>query len=101
MEPAIRLGTGSALRSVGMIHYRLGLHPQAEDAYTQAIAVLGRLVAEYPADSQYRVELARAYGEMGWMLVETKGRQQAEQAHRHAITLAAQLSQERPDGPDY
>src|SRR5207248_2567237 len=95
-DPEVRLGLGNAYLCFGVIHDRTLRHQEAEEMYTQAVALLEQLAAEYPAEPRYRAKLADAYRYLGFVLVETKGASQAEQAYRRALPLLRQLAAEAP-----
>jgi tetratricopeptide (TPR) repeat protein len=100
-DPEVRLGLGNAYLRFGMIHYKVLRYHEAEEMYTQGVALLEQLVADYPAESRYRARLARAYKDLGFVVVETKGAVQAEQAYRRALPLLKQLVTEAPGEPEH
>src|SRR5207302_9269100 len=67
-DPAIRLETGNAIRRLSEIQTKLGESANAENGFKQALALLGDLVTEYPAEPDYQVALAWAYSSYCSML---------------------------------
>jgi serine/threonine-protein kinase len=96
-DRGILVRTGRAYGRVGLIHFKLNQHLQAEEALNQSIARLSDLVAQDPREPEYRAELANSYHALGLVLAEIRGGDQAAQAHRAAITLLSQLAAEHSD----
>lgn len=69
---------------------------QLDDAiehFRKAIAIYEKLTAEYPHVSAYQGDLARSQLLLGDALRQTEHEQQAEQAFRKAVTLAADVTE--------
>jgi serine/threonine protein kinase len=98
-DPAIRLGTAQAYLRVGTIQSALRQRRAAEEAYTQAITLLGQLADEFPATPRYQEVLAIAHLAEGDSLQHGPGGRvsEAERAYRQAHALLTKLAAETPN----
>ncbi len=101
-DPEVRYETGRAYKRVGDIRAMLGQHGDAEEAYTQAIALLETLAADEPDVPDFRHGLARALLGFADLLRETGGRVgEAEEVLRRSAAVAKALANEHPEVPRY
>jgi tetratricopeptide (TPR) repeat protein len=74
---------------------------EAEAAHRQAIALLEKLVDEFPAVPGYRDLLARSHAALG-VAFGSQGKQREEEAsYRAALAIQEQLAADSPAVPDY
>jgi WD40 repeat protein/serine/threonine protein kinase len=78
-----------------------GKSAEAESLLEKVLAAKEKLVAKFPANPQYREELAKTYFLLGAMRLGTDQMQQAEEAYRNAIKTQNQLIAEFPSRPEY
>jgi tetratricopeptide (TPR) repeat protein len=76
---AVRHETGKAYLRVGEIHQRLGRVTKAEDAFRRSVSLLEELHAEFPANDEYRRDLAASMNRIGIRLGESGRLKEAEQ----------------------
>jgi serine/threonine protein kinase/tetratricopeptide (TPR) repeat protein len=106
---AAERGEGELARSVraeGAFHVaylraRLGLREQAVEGGREAIALLEKLVADFPTVPRHRRGLAQSHNNLGTVLQELGRHAEAEAAHRRALTLQDGLAVEFPGVPEY
>jgi serine/threonine-protein kinase len=84
-----------ALR-VGIVRSRLSQMKDAEASYRDALARFSELVAEFPADPEYRAQLARTQNNLGSLLAEVGRQKEAIDAFRTALDLHARLTDDFP-----
>jgi len=96
-DPDVRLGTGQAMWRVGNISNELGHYVRSEAAYRESIALLDKLVAEFPAEPTYRAALADSFHDLGrlrtWILDE---QETAREALSRSLDLRQKLATEFP-----
>src|SRR5260370_956817 len=78
--PKVRRRRGQAQRWVGDIYRMLGRHRKAEEAYCQAVAVLTQLAEVFPAEAEYRRELAACRNNLGMLWFVARRHVEAEAA---------------------
>jgi serine/threonine protein kinase/tetratricopeptide (TPR) repeat protein len=100
-DRALRYKAGAAGFQVGRIYQLLGRPVEAENAYAQALALLGELVAEYPTVPEYRQRLALSHHNLGVLRHKAGRHREAEQAVRQALALDEQLVADFPAVPEY
>jgi serine/threonine protein kinase/Flp pilus assembly protein TadD len=101
-DPAIRLGTAEAWMRVAWIHTQLGDHVRAEEALRASIALLEKLVEEFPSESSYREARARSYRQLGGLFVwQLHQPEEAEATLRPAVGFFETLTADFPDVPYY
>jgi serine/threonine protein kinase len=71
-DPDERRLRARAFYRVADIHYSLGDHPAADNAYGQSIDLWRRLAQEYPDQPDDQVELMHALVQRGWRQQETE-----------------------------
>jgi serine/threonine protein kinase/tetratricopeptide (TPR) repeat protein len=100
-RPEDRFETAKAFRRMGDINYKLGQFDSAKHALGQAADRLVRLSSEFPADTEYRRELAIAVNNQA--NVERDGGQTvlAEQSYRRARELFEHLIETASHVPEY
>jgi serine/threonine-protein kinase len=96
-----RAGVAAASYRVGFIYKKLGQMAPAEAGYRRSAELYRLLTAEFPDQSDYRLELARTHNGLGIVLQDTGRQQEAETAYRDAIMLEQQLAVEFPNRPNY
>jgi tetratricopeptide (TPR) repeat protein/tRNA A-37 threonylcarbamoyl transferase component Bud32 len=100
-DPKVRRETGRAYGRVGDVQMMLGRTEDARKAYNQAVALLEKLVADFPNVSEYRGDLATAYTQQGTLLRRTESPDAAEKAYRQALNLRQRLAADSPQNPLY
>jgi serine/threonine protein kinase len=101
-DPEVRLETGRAYKRMGAIHRLLGRHQEAEQAFTQSLALLGALTAQYPSVPDYKNALAQSYENLGLLyFLDTKRLVEAEAAYNNGLDIARQLTSDQPGVPEY
>jgi serine/threonine protein kinase len=100
-DGSVQFEKGRVYRLVGDIHYKLGSRDKAAEASTQAIALLQKLVLDYPDEPDYRDELAKSLNRQGNLLQAASRLQEAKMAYRQALTHYAKLVRGHPGGPGY
>ena len=105
-DPGDRFETAIAYRSLGLLHARRGSgiedRDQAEDCYRKSITILDELSKEYPAEGEYRKDLALCCRMLGGFLWHQRDHSpQADELLRRATGLFSQLASEEPDFLDY
>jgi len=100
-DPGDRYEKGLAARRAGDIHRNQQAFDKAAQSYDTAAQYLEGLVAEFPAQAEYRRDLAAVLGGRG-NLAETQGQfAQAETAHRQALVAFEALLKQSPTEVDY
>jgi tetratricopeptide (TPR) repeat protein len=79
----------------------LGKRREAEQQYRQALALLERLVADFPAVPGHRQELARSHSILARLLAELGRQREAERQYRQALALRERLVADSPAVPEY
>ena len=102
-EPLARYETGRAYRRVGALQLELGEYDKAGASLEHAIALLDKLVEEFPAHPIYRLMLADAHCWQGrlWGDAQVRRLPEAVRAYGRATALADQLVAEVPIDPVY
>jgi len=99
-DPALRLGTGRALERVGFIYHYFAQHDEAEKTLRESVTLLEALVADFPAEPDYRAALAESCiplaVELSWVFQRY---QEAEPVLRRALVLSEKLAAEFPEMP--
>jgi serine/threonine protein kinase/Tfp pilus assembly protein PilF len=78
-----------------------GQLPSAAEHFHQAIDLLNKLTADYPAVTQYQVEIARSHHGLGKLLKQKGERRAAEESLRHALDIESKLSAAYPTMAQY
>ncbi len=91
-DPQVRRARGRAYFGLGLSDYLLSHFPQAEAHYRQAVQVQEGLLADFPNEADYRIDLATTLVQWSWQ--QQTGAQSATQAR--AAALVESLS---PDSP--
>jgi tetratricopeptide (TPR) repeat protein len=97
----LRKETGLAYKHLADVLRQLGQPDPAEEAYGQAITLLGRLAAEFPHWPGYRQQLADSYNWLGELRRTSTRLVDAEPPYRQALRLQQGLMTEHPDEPQY
>jgi serine/threonine protein kinase len=100
-EPVLRLDTANAQRRVGEIQRKLGEYAKSEPAFSRGIAVLERLVAEFPSEGKYRSALADSHYQLAHLLVIQCRLGEAEKHLRQSLLLREKVVAESPDVATY
>jgi tetratricopeptide (TPR) repeat protein/tRNA A-37 threonylcarbamoyl transferase component Bud32 len=92
-DPAVRLDVALAYQQAGVLQGELGQGKEAEANFRRALALLGQLAAENPAEGKYRYYLAGVHGNLGVLLGDSRGGE----AHlRQALQLHEELVRADP-----
>jgi tetratricopeptide (TPR) repeat protein len=98
--PQYRQNLAESHHNLGLLLAGLNKRAEAEAAYRQALAIREKLTAEYPAVSQYRLELAGSHNSLGALLLAGLSRQaEAETAFRQALAILDKLAAEHTSVP--
>ncbi len=105
-EPAPRQGEASnelalAHDARGWVERELGAFKPATDDYTAAIALLEKLVAQYPTVPRHREVLAKAYNSLALIKGDLGQPSESEAFLRKELPLVDRLTQDYPDRPEY
>src|SRR5262245_55559164 len=95
-DPAIRFEAAEAYRRMGRIHSQLGQQLQAEKNFGEALALLEKLVAEFPARPEYRHTLALTNDNLDATLLHLGREAEAVKSYQRAIDLMQKLVVEVP-----
>jgi tetratricopeptide (TPR) repeat protein len=95
-DEATRRRVASAAHRVGLIRSRLGDHEAGIRAFEQARDGYRKLVADFPAVSEYRFLLARSLNNLGPLFRELGRLGEAEAAVRESLELREKLAAEDP-----
>jgi eukaryotic-like serine/threonine-protein kinase len=96
-NPLVRSEAASAYRRVGQIQVLLGKRDEGEEAYRQAVALVEKLLGEFPDDAGFRKQLAGIHNDLGRLyLFNTERWPQAEAALQRAVALLEQLVSQHP-----
>jgi serine/threonine protein kinase/tetratricopeptide (TPR) repeat protein len=95
-----------AIRALGHLHVAavragLGEEKEAEASFREALALYGKLAADFPAEHEFRHELARSHNQLGSLLQETGRPKEAEKAFADALALRKQLAADVPGNVTY
>jgi serine/threonine protein kinase/tetratricopeptide (TPR) repeat protein len=97
-DPELRFGVARAQVRVAEIHFNFWQLGRAEEAVTQAIALLDEIEAEHSGDPAHRRELAKACVLLGHLLTRAR-RAGTVPVYRRAIGLLSPLTAEVPGRP--
>ncbi len=100
-DPASRAGAAAAQYRVGLIHWRLGQHRDAEAADRRAVERYARLAADFPDEPEYRNRLARGRCQLGRSLWLTGQPEKAEAAYHDALQLQRAVVAQAPTNAEY
>ncbi|HEV2947270.1 MAG TPA: serine/threonine-protein kinase, partial [Gemmataceae bacterium] len=100
-RPEDRFETAKAFRRMGDINYKLGQFDSAKHALGQAADRLVRLSSEFPADTEYRRELAIAVNNQANVERDQGQAALAEQSYRRARELFEYLIETPHHIPEY
>jgi tetratricopeptide (TPR) repeat protein len=100
-NPRLQHEAARAHRRVGDVQARLGRTEEAEAAWTKAVDLLERLVAEFPDRLPYRRELAEACGAAGGPDDRRPDTPDTERRLRRAVELGEGLVAEEPGPPGH
>ena len=96
-NPEVQYEAGKAYLTYGTLQGDLGQATSAEQTYRQAVEVFQGLVAQSPANLEYRKQLAECYSNLGQILSKTSARiADAQNAFQKALEIARQLSLDSP-----
>jgi serine/threonine-protein kinase len=96
-DPGVRLQGAQAAQRVGLINWRLDRPRQAEKAYAEALAQLGRLAEDYPQKREYRHELLHTWNYLGTLHYGQGKLTPADDAWKKALDLLDELPADYPD----
>ena len=98
-NPELQFEAGNAYRAYGNLQGALGQSTGAEQTYKQAVEVFKGLVAQSPANLEYRKQLALSYADLCRILTKTSARMaDAQTASEKALEIARQLALDSPSG---
>ncbi len=101
-DPALRMGTGRALQRVGTIYHYFHQHDEAVKALRESVKLLEVLVADFPAEPDYRAALAEGCLSLADELTFGFARpQEAEPILRQALVLFETLADDFPATPQF
>jgi serine/threonine protein kinase len=100
-SPRTRAVRAEGFFRVARIHEKLGERDAALSEYRQALRLLKRLAAEFPAAPEYRHDLARCHDLLGRLLGHLGKQAEAEAEFREALALETKLAAEFPAAPEY
>jgi tetratricopeptide (TPR) repeat protein len=95
-DPGKRWQTGLANKHIGLLHDRQQERDKAIAAYRKAIAILGPLAEEFPAETGYREELAEVTAYLGDLLWKAGCLPAAAAAYRQSVDAGEKLVAVRP-----
>jgi hypothetical protein len=95
-----RAGVADAHLRIGVIHYRLGEHRAAEEAYRHAQVLYAQLATDFPMQFDFRQRLARSSNNLGNLLKDAGRLPEAESAYREALAVQTQLAADFHTRPD-
>jgi eukaryotic-like serine/threonine-protein kinase len=98
IERAIR---AEGLFRVAQLRQTLGQKEEGIAAYKEAVDLLIKLAAEFPATSQYRGTLAASHYSLGVLLAGLGKQSEAESAFRESLRLLDELAIQSPDEPEF
>ncbi|MBM4125282.1 MAG: serine/threonine protein kinase, partial [Nitrospira sp.] len=100
--PAVRFSTARAWRRIGEIKFDME-YGEAYDAYERSFAVLEELIARYPAEPKYMIELAAAKQKFASAQIYLADRDatRIEKHFRRALSLRQTLMKLEPQVPDH
>jgi serine/threonine protein kinase/tetratricopeptide (TPR) repeat protein len=99
-EPEDRLELGRAHRRIP--HLRTSYtHADIEKHYREAVRILEGLVAEFPDNPEYRLELVRSWSQLGHFLLNTDQMLESEQVLNRATAEVERLQQADSENPEY
>jgi serine/threonine-protein kinase len=95
-----RAGVAAANNRIGRIQDKLDQTAGAERAFRRAVELYRQLVADQPSNREYRARLAGSLNDLGNLIHRAGGRlQEAEKAHREAISVWTDSDSEAPRDP--
>jgi len=100
-DPIVQDDTALAHNRMGDILRVLGKNDLAEEAYGQAIRLLGPLAQSAPTISKYRDHLAHSFNYLGEALRMAGHREEAKEAYVQALELLQELALQYPEAPAY
>lgn len=100
-SPEIQFEIGKAFRRMGDIHDKLGQRGEAQDAFHQAAVRLERLSSGFPANKDYRQELALAHNSLANIERDEGRLNLAERSYQEAERILEILVDTSPQAPEY
>jgi tetratricopeptide (TPR) repeat protein len=99
--PLYRNGLALSHNNLGVLLADLGKRPEAEEQYRKALAIWGKLVAEFPAMPDHRKHVGVSHINLGLLLAGLGKRPEAEEQYRKALAVLEKLVADFPAVPDY
>jgi serine/threonine protein kinase/tetratricopeptide (TPR) repeat protein len=99
-DPTLRKEVARAWHYLGSIQELLGRPEQADEAYSQALALQQELAAAFPAAAEFRLDLASTHRSRGWLWQETGRHQDAELAYHQSQEIIEKLAPEAAASAD-
>jgi serine/threonine protein kinase/Flp pilus assembly protein TadD len=96
-DPVVRHETGSVYVVLAGVYAMQGRTAEVEKAYGKAVAIFGRLAAEFPDDQAYRHGLGLGHNLLGLALHEAGRKEMARAEFRRAVACYRQALLHRPD----
>jgi len=90
-----------SMGDLGDLYRTQGRYKEAEKKYREWIDIYKKLVKEFPAQVEYRERLGHVLNDLCGVLWETGQVQEAEDAHREAISHWEELTDDHPDIMNY
>jgi tetratricopeptide (TPR) repeat protein len=103
-EPHIRQHLATVYDELGNLYTEepsKGKSAQAEEAYRAGLDLRARLVAEFPDDAEYRLELSGSHNNLGLLLDNLRRSKEAEAQSQAAVRIREKLVAEFPSVPAY
>lgn len=100
-KPKVRYQNARAMTRLGEVQALLDNLPGAETAFGEAATGFSGLLAEAPADRDYRAELARTYHDEGLLFRKKNLQKEAEHSFREAMNQRADLVKSDPENATY
>jgi serine/threonine protein kinase/Flp pilus assembly protein TadD len=100
-DPQMRWEMARAYTRVGVIHNILGNRPDSETAMRQAVALLEKLSAEFPAVREYREDLAYSRSELAGRLMDANKHEERLEVCRLVLSDYKTLVADFPTVPRY
>jgi serine/threonine protein kinase/cell fate (sporulation/competence/biofilm development) regulator YmcA (YheA/YmcA/DUF963 family) len=98
-DPKMRAVLGRNYFRIGRISIDLGDHVTALAECTESVAILKKLVEDYPQEFKYNCELANSYHNLGYVQYQRRLLPEAVSSHKEALSIWAQLALKYPENP--
>ena len=99
--PGGRLVAAEGAYRVGLLRAKLGERGAAVADFERSLAIAKKLAADFPAEPEYRCDIAKSHNSLGNLLATVGKSAEAEVEYRAAIALQEKLATDSPGTPDY